>query len=155
MSHTECVSLLGRNNIGRLGCSYMHQPYITPVHFAYDGGHIYSFSIFGQKISWMRENNLVCLQVEELKSSQEWSTILATGKFEELGDSPAPQNLRRHAYDLLSKRAMWWEPASARVIRAAPDRPNEIVYFRIIIEKISGRMAVRDQPTAMRRAPRK
>ena len=36
MTGEECSAFLERASLGRLGCSYENQPYVVPIHFAYD-----------------------------------------------------------------------------------------------------------------------
>ena len=43
-----------------------------PIYFAYHDGYLYSFSTVGRKIEWMRGNPLVCLETDEVVSSQPW-----------------------------------------------------------------------------------
>ena len=52
----ECLEVLSRVSVGRLGCANDNQPYIVPVYFAYEPGSVYVFSTPGKKIEWMRAN---------------------------------------------------------------------------------------------------
>ena len=36
LSMDECVEVLLRSQLGRLGCARMNQPYIIPIHFSFD-----------------------------------------------------------------------------------------------------------------------
>ena len=51
MTRQESMELLARTRVGRLACSREGQPYITPLHWEYDDGHLYGFSTLGQKIT--------------------------------------------------------------------------------------------------------
>ena len=64
----ECKIVLERASLGRLGCSYEDQPYVVPIHFAYEDTYLYAFSTFGQKVKWMRANPKVCVQTEDMQS---------------------------------------------------------------------------------------
>jgi uncharacterized protein len=46
----ECKMVLERASLGRLGCSYENQPYVVPIHFAYEDAYLYGFSTSGQKV---------------------------------------------------------------------------------------------------------
>jgi uncharacterized protein len=138
----DCREILEKAKMGRIACAFDNQPYIVPFNFAYGGGkHLYAFSTVGQKILWMRENPLVCVEVEEIKNQEEWATLIISGSYEELMDEPAFENQRIYAHELLSRRPMWWQPAYV-----AETHREEIeekpVYFRIYIEKITGHRAV-------------
>jgi nitroimidazol reductase NimA-like FMN-containing flavoprotein (pyridoxamine 5'-phosphate oxidase superfamily) len=137
----ECWEVVDRTKFGRIACSVDDQPYVVPFNFMVDEKqHLYAFSTVGQKIEWMRKNPLVCVEVEELTSSNDWTTVIILGRFEELINTPEYKAQRIFAYFLLSSRPMWWQPAYAA--GANRDRSNEEpVYFRINVEKISGHRA--------------
>ncbi len=144
MSAQDCTALLARARLGRLACACEGQPYITPISFAHDAGFLYSFSTLGKKIQWMRTNPLVCVEVEELATSQDWSTVIVTGKYEELPDTPEYEIRRRRAYDLLRRRPAWWEPGYVKTVVDGKIRPIEATYFRIVIDHVSGRRGLPD-----------
>jgi len=54
----DCIELLQRVTIGRLGSSQKDQPYVVPICFSYipEKKCLYLFSTVGQKIKWMRKN---------------------------------------------------------------------------------------------------
>ena len=59
-------------------------------------------------------------------------------------DTPQFHTERAFAFDLLQRRAMWWDHGSAKKMpgRMPPAAP---IFFRIKIEKITGRCAAADQ----------
>jgi nitroimidazol reductase NimA-like FMN-containing flavoprotein (pyridoxamine 5'-phosphate oxidase superfamily) len=144
MTRQASIDLLARSRLGRLACAHDGQPYITPINCAYDDDYLYSFSTVGQKITWMRANPLVCVEVEEVMSPQEWATVIVFGNYEELPDTPPDDVYRKHAYDLLQMRHVWWEPGCATTVLHEKTRPIEFMYFRIHIDQISGRRCVPD-----------
>ena len=89
MTWQASVELLARAKVGRLACAHEGQPYITPMSFTYEAGWLYSFSTVGQKITWMRANPLVCVETEELVDRQNWATVIALGRYEELPKTPS------------------------------------------------------------------
>ena len=68
MTGVASLELLERATLGRVACTHEGQPYITPMSVTYDANWLYSFSTLGQKITWMRANPHVCVEVEELVS---------------------------------------------------------------------------------------
>src|SRR4029078_8159149 len=88
MTEEECRQALERLSFGRLGCARDNQPYVVPIYFAYDGRHVYAFSTPGQKIDWMSSNPLVCLETDERKSQDQWVSVVVSGRYEELPDTP-------------------------------------------------------------------
>jgi nitroimidazol reductase NimA-like FMN-containing flavoprotein (pyridoxamine 5'-phosphate oxidase superfamily) len=114
LERQACSQLLQRVGFGRLGCVNNHQPYVVPIYFALESERLFAFSTEGQKIKWMRENPLVCVQADEIKSEHEWISVLVKGRFQELPDNPNSTAERLHARSLLEKRSLWWRLAIAR-----------------------------------------
>jgi hypothetical protein len=104
-------------------------------------GHVYAFSTLGQKINWMRANPLVCLEIDEHISHNRWMSVVASGRYEELPDTPEFQSERAHAWGILQQRAMWWEPASVATERREQFTP---IFYRIHITQMTGRRATPD-----------
>lgn len=146
MSRQASIDLLARVRLGRLACAHEGQPYVTPIYCAYDDNCLYSFSTHGQKITWMRANPLVCVEAEELVSPQDWATVIVLGRYEELPHTPEYEVLRTHAWSLLQKRPLWWEPGYVKTVLHAKTRPIDPVYFRIHIDQISGHRGVPKGP---------
>jgi uncharacterized protein len=144
LTNQESLHLLPRIGHGRIACAQGDQPYVVPFYFASDDYYLYSFSTVGQKIEWMRSNPLVCVETDEIVSSQQWVTIIVFGLYEELPDTPKWQRERTSAHDLLQKRAMWWEPGCAKTILHGIQRPLVPVLYRIRIVRISGHRASPD-----------
>ena len=144
MTRQASIDLLARSQLGRLACAHDGQPYIIPINCAYDDNYLYSFSALGQKITWMRANPLVCVEVEEVISPHDWATVIVLGNYEELPDTPEHDVYRKRAYDLLQRRTMWWEPGYAETRLHERTHPKEFTYFRIRIDQISGRRGVTD-----------
>ena len=151
MTRQACVDLLKRTKTGRLACAHEGQSYITPMSFVYDGNCLYSFSTVGQKITWMRANPLVCVEVDELVSPREWKTVVVLGRYEELPNTPGDDELRSYAYALLQRRPLWWEPGYVRTIVDGKERPIEFLYFRIHIDQMSGRCGIPDEVPGLRK----
>ena len=142
MTPDECAELLRRTHLGRLACSKDGQPYVVPVHFSFDRERrcVYGFSLVGQKVRWMRENPLVCLEVDNVTDANRWQTLVAFGRYEEMGDTPADAPARQRAQDLFQERPEWWQPAAAKLGSA---ENHAVVLYRIQIERMTGRRAAR------------
>jgi nitroimidazol reductase NimA-like FMN-containing flavoprotein (pyridoxamine 5'-phosphate oxidase superfamily) len=141
LSRQDCVDLLASKRIGRLACALDGQPYITPLFFAFEHDALYSFSTEGQKIAWMRQNPLVCVETDDIETPQKWTSIVVLGRYEELPNTPEFETPRRRAYTLLQQRPQWWEPGYVKTLLHDSERPLELVYFRIPIAQISGHRA--------------
>ena len=137
MAAEECKAVLEHASLGRLGCSYENQPYVVPIHFAYEDGYLYVFSTFGQKVKWMRANPKVCVQTDQAQDQSEWISVIINGEYEEL---PGPQYAaeRKHASLLLAKRTHWWLNALGERQMRVGDKSIEPLFFRIRIESMTG-----------------
>ena len=137
MSEKECLEVLARAAIGRLGCALDNQPYVVPIYLAYEPGFIYVFSTYGKKIEWMRANPKVCVEVDEVRSQTEWMSVVADGRYEELPE-PQFEKERQHARSLLEKRHQWWLNALAERRTQLPDELIAPLFFRIYVDSVSG-----------------
>ena len=150
MTEDECRTALERVSFGRLACARDNQPYVLPIYFSYDGKHIhgfsapgqiYGFSTLGQKIEWMRSNPLVCLEIDERTSHHQWMSVVVSGRYEELPDTPEFGYERVQAHEVLQTRAMWWEPAYVATEHREQLTP---IFYRIHITQMTGRRATAD-----------
>ena len=144
MSSKECLRVLARAKVARLACAHKNQPYVVPVNLAYDEASdcLYGFTTAGQKIEWMRANPQVCVEVDEVAAYDQWVSVIAFGRYEELPETirddgahlrpiERPLNVceaepvrstrgrhrqcgdeRERACAVLQTQPMWWEPAS-------------------------------------------
>jgi nitroimidazol reductase NimA-like FMN-containing flavoprotein (pyridoxamine 5'-phosphate oxidase superfamily) len=164
MTESDCINILAHSTLGRLACAYENQPYIVPIYFAYEKPYLYSFAIPGQKVEWMRSNPLVCVELDEVESRDQWASIIIFGQYEELPGTPEgvqaqphvrepsqrtarptwislPKQERLHAHELLQEHAVWWEPGSVLCTRCNPEQPLTPIFYRIRIDRITGRRA--------------
>ena len=87
MTEEECRAMLAGTSVARLACAHDNQPYIIPIHVDLDGEFLYCYATLGQKIEWMRQNPLVCLEIDEMSTDHQWTTVVVSGRYEELPDS--------------------------------------------------------------------
>jgi uncharacterized protein len=137
MTEMECREVLARASIGRLGCSRDDQPYVVPICLAYEQDYFYVLSTLGQKIEWMRDNPKVCVEIEEIASRFEWTSVVVNGRYQEL---PEPQFTAERALGraLLEKRALWWQTALAERQLKSEDSLIPPLFFRIHVESLTG-----------------
>jgi nitroimidazol reductase NimA-like FMN-containing flavoprotein (pyridoxamine 5'-phosphate oxidase superfamily) len=141
LTRQASLDFLAGSRFGRLACARLSQPYITPFNFAYHDHCIYSFSTVGQKIEWLRANPLACVEVDDIASPQQWTSVIVFGRYEELSATGDGQAACELACKLLQQRPVWWEPGFARTTLHGTPRPLEPVYYRLSVEEISGHRA--------------
>lgn len=141
LSKEECLNFLKEIKFGRLGCVRDKQSYVVPIYFVANEKHIYAFTTLGQKIRWMRENPLVCVEADQVIDHLNWTSVVVLGKYQELGDDSCSPGLREYALELLQHRTMWWQPAvlSTRDSKSAGKAPH--IFYRIRIDEITGHRA--------------
>ena len=140
MSQRLTKGLRGPDSVARVTISLD----VVPMHFAFDGTYVYGFTTLGQKIEWMRANPLVCLEVDDESSDQQWTSIIIFGRYEELPDTPEYLTARTHAHAFLQKRALWWEPAYISQAHRAQPHSLTPIFYRIHIDSMTGHMATAD-----------
>ena len=141
MTFGECRALLARTHVARLACALNNQPYVVPIHVAFDGVSLYGYSTLGQKIEWMRQNPLICLEIDEIVGATQWESVVVFGNYEELLSTPEYEDSRREAERLFQRRPMWWEPAS---VPLAGRGQRLRILFRLQLHGLTGRRAVPD-----------
>jgi nitroimidazol reductase NimA-like FMN-containing flavoprotein (pyridoxamine 5'-phosphate oxidase superfamily) len=137
----EIERLLGKEVVGRIGCSDGIIVYVVPISYAYDGKYIYCHTHEGLKTGMMRRNPMVCFEVDRLHDMANWQSVVAQGQFEELTD-PA---MRNDALQKLHERVL--PLVSSQTTHLSPDWPFapvdlgkiQGVTFRIRLEEKSGR----------------
>lgn len=139
MTIEQCWEALRTAGFGRLGCTSDNQPYVVPFYFSVEARNVYSFSLPGQKLDWMRTNPRVCVEIDQVASRNDWTSVIATGRYEELPDTQEYRNERAHAHELLlQNHTMWWQPGAIRVTGSGRERGFVPVFYRIDIENVTG-----------------
>jgi uncharacterized protein len=86
LNNAEIVSFLKSNLVGRIGCSDQNRTYVVPISYAYDNGMVYAHTHEGLKLQMMRNNPLVCFEVDDATETGNWKSVIAWGTFEEIKD---------------------------------------------------------------------
>ena len=144
MTREECDELLARLSYGRLACAYKNQPYIVPTYFTYDAGRLYAFSTVGKKVKWMRSNPRVCVEADEVKSRDQWASVVVQGRYSEIPDTPKYKKMRQETQAVLDKRSRWWQTGFASGQARDQSKKDVPVLYCIEIEEITGHRASPD-----------
>ena len=115
LSPEECANVLQRAVLGHLACAKEGEPYVVPIHFAFDAERrcVYGVSMIGQKVEWMRANPRACLAVSDILDKDHWTTVIIAGSYEELRDTADAEDAERRCQQLFETRKEWWFPAMA------------------------------------------
>ena len=128
----EIEEVLGRNFLGRIGCRQEEQIYILPVYYHYADGNIILRSYEGLKIELMRHTPEVCFEVEEIRSFNDWKTVLCWGVYEELDDLDEINIIKKKLLESTLATKAYSE-----------DVDHKIIYYRIRLNKMSGRCGIK------------
>jgi len=138
MSPAEMHALLQRESFGHLGCARDHRPYVVPMHYAYDGKELYFFTTQGMKTRYIDSNPQVCLQVEEIKDSTHWRSVMVIGRAREI----TSQEESQRAMSLITQRNPSLTPAISATQLDSIGRAVDIALYRITPEIIDGRQTI-------------
>jgi nitroimidazol reductase NimA-like FMN-containing flavoprotein (pyridoxamine 5'-phosphate oxidase superfamily) len=86
LDNNEITELLAHVGYGHLACSLHDQPYLVPIHYAYEAPNIYIYTTEGKKSEILEKNARICLQVEDVNSNTHWKSVIVTGVAERLID---------------------------------------------------------------------
>jgi nitroimidazol reductase NimA-like FMN-containing flavoprotein (pyridoxamine 5'-phosphate oxidase superfamily) len=143
LTEQEIDKVLSQNIIGRLGCSEKGKPYVVPLGYIYQDGYIISHSETGMKIRVMRNNPVVCFQVDEIKTHNDWKSVIVWGRYEELTEEIDQYNAMKLFVDRMMhlKISETARPPELSGERLHPRSPGNIwpVVFRIKVNERSGR----------------
>ena len=127
--------------IGRIGCHADCRTYVVPVTYAYDGNYFYGHTAEGLKIGMMRQNPIVCFEVDIIDNMSNWRSVIAWGKFEEL---ITPEE-RKEGMKILMDRVMPLMTGATTISHAMSDAHQKTidamqgVVYRIKLTEKTGR----------------
>ena len=86
LNSKEIDELIARLDYAHLACCDGGEPYVVPIHYAYENGYIYIYSTQGKKSEILSKNPRVCLQIEDVKDNRDWTSVIVYGEAQELTD---------------------------------------------------------------------
>ena len=143
LNELQINALLISELVGRLGCSLNRQPYVVPVAYAYDGDFIYGHTSDGLKVQMLRENPLVCFEVDRIDDMANWRSAIVIGEFEELALNEIESE---NALRLITNKMMPFKSGESSLPKFGMEKPPSmikpninLVTYRIKILETSGR----------------
>ena len=137
LSQDEARQFLERHRFGRVGCfsPAANRSYVVPVSYWSKDGVVYVVSVEGQKVRYLREHpEGVCLEVDDVDDEQNWTSVIATGRFAELEGSPRRQ-VENSALYRAAGGPLRFALAEADIYRP----PERAVIWALHIEELTGR----------------
>ena len=127
---TDALAILREGILGRLGCIAAGWPYVVPVNYFFDGKDIYIHTLPGKKLDALRADARVCFQVDEIKDSFNWRSVIAYGTFEEVTNEETKENILTKLYS----RTPHMTPVESRLVMGM----TGTTVFRIKVEDVTG-----------------
>lgn len=143
LTNEQIEKVLKENILGRIGCNDGTQTYVVPINYVYDGKFIIGHSMEGMKINMMRNNPMVCFEVDEMKSLTNWKSVIAWGEYQEL----IAERDRYYAMKLFVDKMMHTKISKADIPSETNEKsvhsflPESIkpIIYRIVITEKTGR----------------
>ena len=138
LSNAEISEMIERCDFAHLACCRNDRPYVVPIHYATGNGVIFVYTTEGKKTDIIDENPHICLQIEEVKDNQHWTSVVVEATAARLTNGKE----RDTAIELITKINPTLTPAVS--VRWMDDwvRENREVVYRITPVITSGRRAV-------------
>jgi nitroimidazol reductase NimA-like FMN-containing flavoprotein (pyridoxamine 5'-phosphate oxidase superfamily) len=130
LKDTDALTILSEGSMGRLGCIASGWPYVVPVNYFFDGKDIYIHALPGKKVEALRANPRVCLQVDEIRDSYNWRSVIAYGTFEEVPNEETREDILTRLYSRLPHMT----PVESRLVKGM----TGTIVFRIKVEDVTG-----------------
>lgn len=138
LSNGEILEIVKRVGYGHLACSLYDEPYVVPVHYAFDDGEIFIYTTEGKKSEIIKVNPRVCLQIEEVTDDQHWQSVIINGEAGPIREEAD----REKALKLIVAINPTLTPAVSVHWMDNWIRDNVEVIYRIIPLTMTGRRAV-------------
>ena len=130
LDDVETTRILREQSIGRLGCIADSEPYVVPVNFFFDGHDIFIHSLPGRKIEALRKTGKGCLQVDEIRDTFNWRSVLLFGNYEEIVD----ERIRHESMKEIFAKT----PSMTPVESALMDRSQLPIVFCLRTYRVTG-----------------
>ena len=133
----EIERVLRAESVGRIGCYAGGRTYVVPVAYVYEDGAIYAHSSYGQKVEMMRQNPLVCFEVDHIEDLVNWNSAIGWGTFEELAGKQAEDALELLRARLRDSLPRVTDHGSLAAEEASGG--DNVIVFRINLTETTGR----------------
>lgn len=137
MSTEETIELLQKIGYGHLGCIHEGKPHVIPMQYYFKNDTIYMFADRGAKSHDLAKHPEICLQVEELGDTKNWSSITIDGRAEILEDSTKFAEIAQ----VIKAQNPTFFPVINREITEISELEKAIVIYRIQADKMTGTKA--------------
>lgn len=140
---SECIKILKENYIGHLAYIFQNRPFVIPITYFYEQkiNTIIGYSSEGHKTKALRILSNASIEVSEIESVNNWQSVLAHGKYEELNGSQAKSYLHTFSNgikDIIRQKEEKYPQCISDFSSKIYDQEVPIV-FRINLDEITGK----------------
>lgn len=139
----DSKAILANNYIGNLSYIHNNQPYVVPITYFFDSDNntIIIYSSLGHKTEALQKNNAVSLGVTEIKTINNWKSVLALGNFIALSSTDARAYLRVFATGIkeLIARKEEKHPLFISEFSSKIYQEKTPIVFKIKVDTITGK----------------
>lgn len=132
----EIEEILLRNKVGHLAFSFHDRVDVQPIHYIYERGWLYGRTSEGDKIMSLTHNQWVAFEVDEVKDTFDWKSVVVHGSFWILHPRGSP-----HAEEVWTKAA----ELVSKIVPGALTEHDPVAFrqtlFRIAVSDVRGREA--------------
>jgi nitroimidazol reductase NimA-like FMN-containing flavoprotein (pyridoxamine 5'-phosphate oxidase superfamily) len=86
----------------------------------------------------MRENPLICVEADEIRAHDDWTTVIVFGRYVEIPNTPDNRKGWEYARSLVRKRSQWWQSGYTITQLRRQPKPPVPLFYCILIENLSG-----------------
>lgn len=134
----EIEEIIARNKVGRIAFAFHDRVDIQPIHYVYERGWLYGRTSEGEKIATLHHNQWVAFEIDEIKDTFDWRSVVVHGSFWRIHPLGSP-----HAEEIWAKAA----ELVARIVPGALTEQDPVgfrqILFRIAVSDVRGREAQR------------
>ncbi|MBA3853714.1 MAG: hypothetical protein C0503_04810 [Gemmatimonas sp.] len=132
----ECIALLNRHNVGRMAISHRDRIELVPIHYVYDDGWLYGRTAVGTKIEMVSHNRWVAFEVDEVRDTFDWASVVVKGGLYLLRKDGSAQE--KAIYD---KGVALVRKIIPEALTPDDPLPERALLFRVHADELTGRAA--------------
>lgn len=137
LDRDECLALIARHNVGRLGLSHKDRVEIVPIHYVHFDGWLYGRTAAGTKLELVVHNRWVAFEVDEVNALFDWQSVVIKGGLYLLRKDGSEHE--RAIYDKGIELVRTIIPEALTPDDPVPERA---LLFRVHVDEITGRAAL-------------
>lgn len=134
----EIEAIIARNYVGRIAFAFHDRVDIQPIHYVYERGWLYGRTSEGEKIATLQHNQWVAFEIDEIKDTFDWRSVVIHGSFWRIHPLGSP-----HAEEVWTKAAELVSKVVPGALTEKDPVPFRQILFRIAVSDVRGREAQR------------